>query len=316
MTINIEGAKTSEDEGSLASIRERLKQQRVFSGHPADLAGPIGGDEEEEPEGRHVQPPAGEEPPGGAPEEKKDGEEGVPEGWDFKPKYKDHREAEIGTREAERKMHEATTRAAELEREVEELKKKPPEPPATPAEPPAPAPTAEEIEKQVGEVLNEIDNLDPYADDYQAQRAKLWAKVATLRETPTIDEAKITEIVKRTVGQHQGQGEDEAQSRSIQQATRMAQEAGLDMSDKSHDSFLFWDALSRAPKPEDNATLQEQVDFMISEVKTKRAKEKSATAPETEILGRGGTPPPAKTEDYKPRTLGSIRDKWRERRTI
>ena len=49
MTVDIEGAHTSEDEGSLASIRERIKQQRVFSGHPSDLAGPIGGDEEEDP---------------------------------------------------------------------------------------------------------------------------------------------------------------------------------------------------------------------------------------------------------------------------
>ena len=70
MTVDIEGAHTSEDEGSLASIRERIKQQRVFSGHPSDLAGPIGGDEEEEPQGKHVQPPA-DDTGGGSLEEKK-----------------------------------------------------------------------------------------------------------------------------------------------------------------------------------------------------------------------------------------------------
>ena len=96
MTVDIEGAHTSEDEGSLASIRERIKQQRVFSGHPSDLAGPIGGDEEEEPQGKHVQPPA--EDTGGGSLEDEDGKGGeAPK----PPKYKSLEEAEKATTEAD-----------------------------------------------------------------------------------------------------------------------------------------------------------------------------------------------------------------------
>jgi hypothetical protein len=322
MTVNIEDAKTSEDEGSLASIRERVKQERVFSGHPADLAGPIGDDEEEEPEGKHVQPPESETPTpeGGGPEDgipDKKGEEGP--GSEFKPKYKNQEEAERAQREAERKMHEATTRAADLERENAELRSKQTQPPTqeTP-----PAPTPEELETQVSEVLNEIDNLDPYADDYQAQRAKLWTKVATLRGgTPVPDESKVTEIVRRTLDEdRQARRAQDEETRSRQAAVKMAKEAGLNMDDPdSHDALLFWKALDEAPMGE-GVTLRRQVDFMISRVKAKKgqaAAARSETAPETEILGRGGTPPPAKSgEDFKPRTLNSIRESLREKRRI
>jgi hypothetical protein len=300
MTVNIEDAKTSEDEGSLASIRERVKQERVFSGHPADLAGPIGDDEEEEPEGKHVQPPESETPTpeGGGPED------GIPD-----------KKGEEG----ERKMHEATTRAADLERENAELRSKQTQPPTqeTP-----PAPTPEELETQVSEVLNEIDNLDPYADDYQAQRAKLWTKVATLRGgTPVPDESKVTEIVRRTLDEdRQARRAQDEETRSRQAAVKMAKEAGLNMDDPdSHDALLFWKALDEAPMGE-GVTLRRQVDFMISRVKAKKgqaAAARSETAPETEILGRGGTPPPAKSgEDFKPRTLNSIRESLREKRRI
>ncbi len=325
MTEMIEGARTSEDEGSLASIRERVKNQRVFSGHPAELAGPIGGDpDEEEPQGKHVQPPEddpGETPggEGGIPEDTKKGGE---EEAGFKPKYKSQEEAEKAQREAERKMHEATTRAADLERENEELRrqKKPPESPA----PPAPIP--EEIEQQVAEVLTEVDNLDPYAEDYTAKRAKLWAKVATLRggaDPP--DESKVTETVRKVL-QEERQTEDQRrqkqdeETRSRNTAIKMAQEAGFDMTERSYDSYLFWDALNRAPMQE-GVTLKEQVDFMIAETKKEKARlaaARSETSPEPPILERGArtprqTNPP---EEGKPRRLNDIREKWREQRRL
>jgi hypothetical protein len=319
MSVELEEAKTSEDEGSLASIRERHRQQRVFSGHPAELAGPIGSDEEEEPQGKHVQPPPGESPgdspgeEGGIPEQPKEGgEEG------FKPKYKSQEEAEKAHREAERKMHEATTRAAELERENEELRSKQP-PPA----PPVPSP--EEIEAQVAEVLGEIDSLDPYADDYATQRARLWSKVATLQGRSAPDETTVTQTVKkvldeeRRVENERRQKEDE-QKTSRQAAIKMAREAGLDMGEKTHDSFLFWDALNRAPMHE-GVTLEEQVSFMISEAKAEKARRaaaRSETAPEQTTLERGAKTPrqPPSSEEGKPRRLNDIREKWREERRL
>ena len=313
MTVDIEGAHTSEEEGTLASIRERIKQQRVFSGHPAELAGPIGGDEEGDPEGKHVQPPA-DDNGGGNLEEKQGGEE---EEAKPKPKYKSVEEAEKAQKEAERKMHEATTRAAELERENVELRTKQAPPPAQAP----PAPTSEEMEGKVAEVLNEIDNLDPYAEDYAAQRAKLWTRVATLRGESSIpDESKVTEIVRRTLDEEnqQRQGRD-AESRSRSAAIDMAKEAGLDMADESYDSLLFWKALETAPMHE-GVTLKEQVNHMVSQVKAKKGKVaavRSETAPESEILGRGGTPPRATGDgDNKSRTMGSIKERLRESRRI
>lgn len=313
MTVDIEGAHTSEDEGSLASIRERIKQSRVFSGHPAELAGPIGGDEEEEPEGKHVQPPADEPVGGGSLEEEggKGGEATKP------PKYKSAEAAEKAAKEAERKMHEATTRAAELERENEELRTKQ----AQPAQETPQAPTPEEMEGKVAEVLNEIDNLDPYAEDYATQRAKLWTQVATLRgESSTPDESKVTEIVRRTLDEENRQRQSkDADANSRSAATQMAKEAGLDMADESYDSLLFWKALESAPMHE-GVTLKEQVDHMVSQVKAKKGKvaaARSETAPESEILERGGTPRPRTGDgDHKPRTMGSIRERLREKRTL
>lgn len=320
MSVELEEAKTSEDEGSLASIRERHRQQRVFSGHPAELAGPIGGsDEEEEPQGKHVQPPPGESPgegpgeEGGIPEQPKEGgEEG------FRPKYKSQEEAEKAQREAERKMHEATTRAAELERENEELRTK-----QAPPAPPAPLP--EEIEAQVAEVLGEIDNLDPYADDYAAQRAKLWSKVATLQGGSAPDETTVTQTVKKVLDEerrveNERRQKEDAQKTSRQAAIKMAKEAGLDMGEKSHDSFLFWDALNRAPMHED-VTLEEQVNFMVSEAKAekaRRAAERSETAPEQTTLERGAKPPrqAPSSQEGKPRRLNDIKERWREERRL
>jgi hypothetical protein len=314
MTVDIEGAHTSEDEGSLASIRERIKQQRVFTGHPAELAGPIGGDEEEEPQGKHVQPPAEDTGDGSLETEKPKGEEEKPK----PPKYKSAEEAEKAAKEAERRMHEATTRAAELERENEELRTKQTQPPTqeTPS-----APTSEEMETQVAAVLNEIDNLDPYAEDYAAQRAKLWTKVANLRGESSIpDESKVTEIVRRTLEEENNTRkarDSEAHSRSA--AIQMAKEAGLDMTDDSHDSLLFWKSLESAPMHE-GVTLKEQVDHMVSQVKAKKGKvaaARSENAPESEILERGGTPRPRAADgDHKPRTMGSIRERLREKRTL
>ena len=234
------------------------------------------------------------------------------------PKYKSLEEAEKATKEAERKMHTATTRAAELERENEELRTKQTQPPAQEA---PPAPTSEEMETQVAAVLNEIDNLDPYADDYATQRAKLWTKVANLRGgSPIPDESKVTEIVRRTLdeeNQNRQARDGEANSRSA--AIKMAKEAGLDMADDSHDSLLFWKSLETAPMHE-GVTLKEQVDYMVSQVKAKKGKvaaARSETAPESEILERGGTPRPrAGDGDHKPRTMGSIRERLREKRTL
>jgi len=313
MSVDVENAKTSEDEGSLASKRERYRQQRVFSGHPAELAGPLGESQEEEPQGRHVQPPEEEKPEGGIPEGPKGGEEDG-----FKPKYKSQEEAEKAQREAERKMHEATTRAAELERENEELRNKQTETP-----PPQTAPSPEEIEAQVAEVLGEIDNLDPYAEDYQTQRAKLWAKVATLRGgSAAPDETVVTQTVKKVLDEErrtekERREKEDGEAASRRTAIKMAQEAGLDMGDKSHDSLLFWDALKRAPM-HDGVTLEEQVNFMISEVKAEKGKRAAARpGPEQTTLERGArTPKEAPSEEAKPRRLTDIKERWREKRTI
>jgi hypothetical protein len=306
--LDMEKAKTADEPGTLASIREKHRQSRVFSGHPAELAGPIGGGDDELPEGRFVKPLEGEEPEG------EPGPAKLPAKPPTEPKYKSIEEATKAQTEAERKMHEATTRTAELEKELAELKAKPPA---------APAPTPEEIVAKVAEIMDEIDNLDPYADDYKQQRAQKMAEVATLRSTGGMDESTVAETVKRILDEERQADQAKRQQEAAEKASRdaavtMAKEAGLKMDDPIV-SRLFWDALSRAPYHE-GVTLKEQVDYMVSEAREvvgKMAAEKGAASPEPAILERGSSAPirePAKEEP--PRTMGDIKEQWRERRRI
>ena len=311
--IDLEQAKTAEEPGTLASLREKHRQSRqVLTGHPND---PALTEPPETPETPPTEPPTETkvEPP-------KEEAPAITQPEVVKTKFASQEEAERAHSEAERKMHEATTEAAELKKKLEELEKAPPE--VT-----APSPKTEEIEVEVAKTWEEIDNLDPYDDDYNSNRAKLFTKLLNLRgdtATPATDEsarqAARDEYERIRAEEDQRRQQETQEQASRDAAVQIARESGLNMDDKVTER-LFWDALTRAPYHE-GVTLQEQTNFMVSEVKElikDKAMEKGAATPESTVLERGSATPVRETaseEESAPRTLGDIKDKWRQQRQI
>jgi len=308
--INLEQAKTSDDVDSMASMREKHRRTRVvWQGHPND---PTLEDRPEEidelPEGKDIKPP--EEKVEVAPTETRPSAPPLEhEGRKFK--YSNQEEAERAQEEAAKRMHEATTELAELKKRLEEMEK---------AKEAIPRPEpSENMETQVASTWKEIDGLDPYEDGYEGKRAKLFAKLLNL--PPVIDDSYIDRKVEEKLDRErqiarQKADEDAQAAASRQAAIQMAKEAGLNMDD-SNVSRLFWNALSGAPYHE-RVTLNEQVDFMVKEVKdfySNLAKEMGKTTPPQNILERGGNTPikETKQEEEKPLTISEMKEKWRER---
>jgi len=322
--IDIEQARSAEEPGTLGSLREKHRQARqVLTGHPNDpaLATP---DEtpDELPQGKDVKPPPDEkvEPP--SKEEPEAPAIAQPEGKKYK--YANQEEAERAQEEAARKMHEATQEAADLKKKLEEMEKTPQQP----KEEPPPQKPSEEIEAEVAKTWEEIDNLDPYDDEYYSKRAKLFTRLLNLpasqSATPGTDTEAVRQAAREEFARIQAEEQKKQEEKAQEQASRStavawAKEAGLNMDDEAVDR-LFWDALNRAPYHE-GVTLKEQVDFMVSEVKrlnADRAREKGAATPDQQVLERGSSTPVQETptEDEKPRKLSEIKDKWRQQRQI
>jgi len=321
--IDLEQAKTSDDPGSMAAMRDKQRQSRVvLQGHPNDptLENPPE-EVDEVPEGKEAKPPEEEVK---TPVVKEDLPTQPIEHEGKKYKYSSQDEAERAYIEAERKMHEATTKAAEYEKRLQEFEKAQTQPKEEVAQK-----TSEELEAQIAGTWKDIDGLDPYEDGYEGKRAKLFAKLLTLQEkTPTQPqfddsyiERKVEEKLQRERQTAEQRAAEDAQvNASRQAAIQMAKEAGLNMND-SNVSRLFWNALADAPYHE-NVTLKEQVDFMTNEVKkfyTNLAKERGEAAPQQAILERGGRTPIRETkqeESDKPQSLSAMMDSWREKRRI
>lgn len=323
--IDLEQAKSSEEPGTLAAMREKHRQSRqVLTGHPNDPALTEKPEETEDelPQGKDVQPPPEEkveatpEPaPTPAPAPEQPPAIAQPEAKKFK--YASQEEAERAQEEAARKMHEATA-------ELAELKKRMGEAPPPPQESPRPA-SPEEIENKVAKTWEEIDNLDPYDDDYYSKRAKLFTNLLNLGATtpgtdPEVARQAAREEWARIQAEEQAKKETQAQEQASRNAAvEIAKQAGLNMQDEAVNR-LFWDALNRAPYYE-GVTLQQQVEFMVSEVKrlnVAAAREKGASAPEPAVLERGSRTPVTEpdTEEGKPRKLSDIKEKWRQQRQI
>jgi len=323
---------------SLGAAINRLQEQRIFSGHPADTEGSPEMHEEatgeQTPqESLPVTEKSEGKPPEGEPQQ--EAGDGQTEDWGFTPKYKSHREAEIGYREAERKMHEATQAAAALKAEVEQLRRELEEVKKGASKPSAMA-TQEPNEQLVAAyeaALAEISELDPYDPDYHKLAAKAWAKTGLDK---LLLQSVLQEVDKRLQERLQGssgqavppatgtqpsipapQGEDT--QRLVSMAEDMARQAGLDMSPGSLDHRLFWSNLNFLPE---GLSLQDEVKWMIQE--TKRLKNQTSQArpaPESihrdhAVLERGSSGSTQTSASEKPHTIGSLLDRQLQRRVI
>ncbi|MEW6385916.1 MAG: hypothetical protein AB1491_00145 [Thermodesulfobacteriota bacterium] len=329
----------AEEEGSLGASLSALQERRIYTGHPADVAEETPPEEPEGPSEKASETPGAVPPDGGTPPPATppEGGEELPPGWDFKPKYRDHRAAELGYKEAERMAHEKAEEAKKareeteaLRRELEELKAKPAAPEEKPPVPPQM--TEEEQEAAIARGLQEISEIDPYDPDYYKKAAKIWKKVGV---GAPLDEQTIAAIVDRRVEEklkaspaaapppqpEPAGGQGEAETLAMQ----MASEAGLDMKPGSPDYLLFWGNARFAP----NLPFKEQVNWTIKEARRMKEEIAGQTPPspptpkpaevhqEHAVLERGGSgyrPPPKEGE--KPETMGTLLEKQLERRVI
>jgi hypothetical protein len=342
-----EELKGPEDDGSLASIMEKATPI-VFTGHPA-----MG----EEGEGEPGEPDP--DDPGGTPGETHteggkppEGEE-IPEGWEFKPKYKDHKTAEEGAREHQRKVTEATEETKKereareaAERERDELRQKLTEKETVAKPPDKPAETTKtpeeleaEQESRIETALNEIDQIDEFDPDYKKKVARAWRKAGIGGSgQPAIPTGKALDdlISQRVEEQFQARERTEAEAKAKEtkaeessrvrtKAGELAGKSGLNMEEGSADHILFWSQVDRMPKELDGKPFEEQVQWTVNEVRrlkgevvqSKEEKEARARKAQTEnaVLERGGDRPkkPAAPEPY---TLGSIMNQHQQRRRI
>lgn len=291
--------------------------------------------------------------------------EEIPEGWEFKPKYKDHKAAEEGAREHQRKVTEATEETKKereareaTERELTELrqkladqdKAKPPEKPAETTKTPEELETEQEarIEAALSEISNleqpEYDPDDPDPDyakklaNYHKQVAKAWRKVGIGGTgQPAIPNGEaLQEIIDRRVEERLQAREQarvqetaaDAKARIWNEATDFAAKAGLDMSEDSADAIIFEKMAKKIPKDLDSKPLQEQVDWVVGEVRKRTGKVVQMTDAEREkarkaqannaVLERGNNRPAPnkKPDNEEPYTTASLLREVQEGRRI
>jgi hypothetical protein len=311
---------TDTPEFTVGGALERLAEERIMSGHPAEEP-----PESEEGDQGPDKPLAegGDKPAdGGTPPE-------TPE--PPKLKYKSQEEAEKAQTEAERRMHAATEEAATAKREAEELKRQLEEAKKAPAAVPEEKPkvSAEEAEAQaearIEQALDEIDKLDEDAPDYRKQVARIWRKVGVGAASPEV----VEEIVDRRLKAEREEAERVAAATDAatirKRANTLATEAGLDMAEGSDDFDIFWVKAGKAPK---DIPFEDQVKWTVAEVNRIKGK---AASPEADkeaqrlaeeaqrrnaVLERGGGGPTPSTKQTGRASIGSIMDKQMEGRRI
>jgi hypothetical protein len=259
----------------------------------------------------------------------------IPEGWEFKPKYKSHQEAERGAREHQKKVTEATEQAKRdreareaTERELNELKQKLETAPEKPAEP---VKTSEELEaEQEGRIetaLDEISQLDEFDPEYKKKVARAWRKAGVGGAgQPAIPIEEITQRVREQLQAESAQVDPQDIREDIRaQAAKMAGKSGLDMEEGSADSKLFWSQVPRMPKELDGKPFEEQVQWAVNEAQeikrqVLQSREKldergRKVQVENAVLERGAERPKTASvsESF---TLGSIMNKHLQSRRI
>jgi hypothetical protein len=323
-----------EDTGSMAA-----KLARMEAGVQPDPEVQPEPEPEPEPKKEEEAPP--EETPAAEakpPETEPPPEEEIPEGWEFKPKYQTHQEAEKGAREHQQKVTAATEETKRereareaAERERDELKNKLAEKEAAAAKPPEPpAKTAEELEAEeearIVAALQEIGGLDESDPDFTKKSAKAWRKAGmggtgqpAVPDTKALEEIigrRVTEILQSRDAEAVQQREQDATALTREKAVDLAAKAGLDMTTDSADEILFWSLAGRLPDEMKGKPLQEQVDWAAGEVRKRIGKVVQMTDAEREkarkaqtdnaVLERGNTRPVVPAAAPKLRSMEQI----------
>jgi len=318
------------DEGSLADILEKDREQRIAMHAGAEIPDPE--TPEEQPEVPAAQPEeksAEEAPP--APPEKK---------------YKSWEEAEAGSREHQRFATEKAEEAKQAREELAVLRQKlaDKEKPVESDKPAEPDKTAEQLEAEeedrIAKVFDEIDEIADDDPDYKRKVAKVWRKsklIGANGSTKAISDEALAEMVDRQMEKWSAvkeaetvqQRQETEHSRIRSTAAELATKAGLQgVTDDpavlgTADHIMFWVVAKGVPEELQSQPIEAQVEWTTAEVRRRKGEVVQTTEAERErarqaqnnntVMGRGTTQP-RKAVEPETFSLGGVLNEVQEER--
>jgi len=318
------------DEGSLADILEKDREQRIAIHAGVESPDPDAPEVPEVPETPETvlvpeTPTVPEKPVEGAPPEKK---------------YKSWEEAEAGARETQRFATEKAEEAKQAREELAVLRQKL----ADKEKPVEPDKAAEQLEAEeedrITKALDEIDGIAEDDPDYKRKVAKAWRKAklgGANGSTKAISEEALAEMVDRQVekrlsakeaeGTRQRQEAEETRTRST--AAELATKAGLQgVTDDpaalgTADHIMFWAVAKGVPEELRSQPIEAQVEWAAAEVRRRKGEVVQTTEAERErarqaqnnntVMGRGTTQP-RKAVEPETFSLGGVLNEVQEER--
>ena len=270
---------------SVEEAQDKVREESVYTADtdetPVETEEPTTEEEvedepEKEPEVEDPEKETEDEPE----EESETDVEEEPEKETVKFKYKSQEEAEAGAKEAERKMHEKAEEARVLREEVESFKKNLKK-----------SVEDGELTKKEGaslknifiDMLQNIDDLDSSDESYREKLAEIWAN--GLGEGLSIQEQE------RIARMKEEQAKEEENKSIVEQANTLAKSAGLDMDfirdEKGRpvstvDYDLFWAIVAKSEPV--GKTVEDRINWVIEEVKRKRADDRERIINQQKIL--------------------------------
>jgi hypothetical protein len=327
------------DEGSLADILEKDREQRIAIHAGVESPDP---DAPEVPE----VPETPETPETVLVPETPTVPEKLVEGAPPEKKYKSWEEAEAGARETQRFATEKAEEAKQAREELAVLRQKlaDKEKPGEPDKSAEPDKTAEQLEAEeedrIAKALDEIDGIAEDDPDYKRKVAKAWRKAklgGANGSTKAISEEALAEMVDRQVEKRLAvkeaetvqQRQEKEHSRTRSTAAELATKAGLQgVTDDpaalgTADHIMFWAVAKGVPEELQSQPIEAQVEWTTAEVRRRKGEVVQTTEAERErarlaqnnntVMGRGTTQP-RKAVEPETFSLGGVLNEVQEER--
>lgn len=329
------------DEGSLADILEKDREQRIATHAGVESPDPDAPEVPEVPETPETPETVLVPETPTVPEKPVEGAPAPPE-----KKYKSWEEAEAGSREHQRFATEKAEEAKQAREELAALRQKlaDKDKPVESEKPAEPDKTAEQLEAEeedrIAKALDEIDGIAEDDPDYKRKVAKAWRKAklgGANGSTKAISEEALAEMVDRQVEKRLAVKEAEAtqlsqkgeKARVRSTAAELAVKAGLQgVTDDPEaigtaDHIMFWAVARGVPEELRDKPIEAQVEWTTAEVWRRTGEVVQATEAERErarltqnnntVMGRGTTLP-RKVVEPETFSLGGVLNEVQEER--
>lgn len=254
------------------SVEDAMQDNvNVFGGHPADNDEGNKNSSQADDEAQHETD--------AAPEDDKtpdieDDKETSPTGKDseeakkvFDFKYASQEAAEKAYREAEKLIGKSTADAKAERERAEKLQEELNLIPAVSKSEKKPEPAGPTSTDRMKELLEQVNSLDPEADDYNAKVAEIWGKRDDAIQADVADKvADALAAYDKKVKEDNDRAKAEAktEAKTVTDANEAGKEAGLDMKKGSADSEMFWALAGGAPE----GSMKDQISWTVERVKS------------------------------------------------